>query len=364
VTVDEMDLVRQLKDAEPLRTGAYQQARTMLRVAMAEAGPSPEIAPVPVVIPLRRGAFSGGRNRRGTLGARGRACIGAGIGVAAAAAIALVVTSPAPPAGPAGAAAKPPAVQSRLISLAALIKASGGALPGNASLVIRTQTIGSRTPEVTWNLYTDRGDLYVTDTKKALPAAIARHDNLADGSGPRQVAAARYAVAGDLTTARERMVDATTNPFGLGLSPAAQKAAWDKAVAANREIYREKGIPLPKRPTGQARQDDINNYVWNNSVDALTEGAGNPQVRAGVLRLLSTIPEVTVASSATGGQPTLTLTAGSALFGGGSPQVLTVNARTGMPISSVMDARGNELSSVTSYQVTRVSMADIEAGKF
>jgi hypothetical protein len=255
-------------------------------------------------------------------------------------------------------------VQSRLISLAALVKASGGARLGNASLVIRTQTIGSRTPEVTYNLYSDSGDLYVTDTRNALPAAIARHDNLADGSGPREVAAARYAVAGDLTAARERMVDATTNPFGLGLSPAAQKAAWDKAVAANRRIYQEKGIPVPKRPTGQARRDDIDNYVWNNSVDALTEGAGNPQVRAGVLRLLSTIPAVTVASSAAGGQPTLTLAAGSALFGGGSPQVLTVNARTGMPVRSVMEAPGNELSSVTTYQVSRVTLADIEAGKF
>jgi hypothetical protein len=357
VTVDEMDLVSQLKEAAPLRPGAYEQARTMLRVTMAESGSAPDLAPVPEIAPLRRGRPSRGRNRRGTLGQAG---LGAGIGAAAAAAIAFVVTSSPPPATSAPA----PAAQSRLISLAALIKASGGARPGNASLVIRTQTIGSRTPEITYNLYTDSGDLYVTDTRQALPAVIAHHDNLADGSGPREVAAARYAEAGDLSAARKRMVDATTNPFGLGLSLAGQKAAWDQAVAANREIYKEKGIPVPKRPTGQARQDDINNYVWNNSVDALTEGAGNPQVRAGVLRLLSTIPQVTVASSVTGGQPTLTLTAGSALFGGGSPQVLTVNARTGMPLRSVMDARGNELSSVTSYQVSRVTLADIETGRF
>ena len=356
MTVDEMDLVSQLKEAAPLRPGTYEQARTMLRAAMAESGS----APVPEIAPRRRGRPSRGRNRRATLGKAG---LGAGIG-AAAAAIALVVTSSSPPAAPTGTAAPAPAVQSRLISLAALIKASGAALPGNASLVIRTQTIGSRAPEVTYNLYTDSGDLYVTDTRQALPAAIAHHDNLADGSGPREVAAARYAEAGDLTTARKRMVDATTNSFGLGLSPAAQKAVWDKAVAANRDIYREKGIPVPKRPTGQALLDEINNYVWNNSVDALTEGAGNPQVRAGVLRLLSTIPQVTVASSVTGGQPTLTLTAGSALFGGGSPQVLTVNARTGMPLRSVMDARGNEPSSMTGYQVSRVTLADIESGKF
>ena len=35
-----------------------------------------------------------------------------------------------------------------------------------------------------------------------------------------------------------------------------------------------------------------------------------------------------------------------------------------MPVRSVMAARGNELSSVTSYQVSRVTLADIEAGRF
>ncbi len=362
MTVDEMDLVRQLKDAAPVRPGAYERARTMLRAAMAESGSAPDMAPV---APLRGDAIPRRRHRRGRLGKAG---IGAGIGAAAAAAIAiaLVATPGSPasrPAGPAGAASPGAPAPSKLISLAAVIKASGGALPGDASLVIRTQAIGSRTPEVTYNLYTDSGDLYVTDTRQALPAAIAHHGNLADGSGPREVAAARDAVTGDLTTARKQMVDATTNPFGLGLSPAAQHAIWDKAVAANREVYKEKGIPLPKRPTGRALQDEIDNYLWNNSVDALTEGAGNPQVRAGVLRLLSTIPAVTVANSVTGGQPTLTLTAGSELFGGGSPQVLTVNAKTGLPLRSVMAARGNELSSVTTYQVSRVTLADIEGGQ-
>jgi hypothetical protein len=44
--------------------------------------------------------------------------------------------------------------------------------------------------------------------------------------------------------------------------------------------------------------------------------------------------------------------------------VLTVDARTGMPVKSVLAARGNELSSLTSYQVSRVTLADIETGKF
>lgn len=90
------DLVRQLKDAAPLRPGVYEQARTMLRDAMDGLG---------------------GHTRRRTLGIRAKAGIGAGIGAvaAAAAAIALVATS-APrsagqgPAGAAGAVAQAPPV--------------------------------------------------------------------------------------------------------------------------------------------------------------------------------------------------------------------------------------------------------------
>ena len=76
------------------------------------------------------------------------------------------------------------------------------------------------------------------------------------------------------------------------------------------------------------------------------------------------IPEVTVASSRTAGQPTLTLTAGPALFGGDANEVLTVNAKTGMPVKSVMPGHGNVASSVDTYRVIRVSLAGINAGKF
>ena len=115
-------------------------------------------------------------------------------------------------------------------------------------------------------------------------------------------------------------------------------------------------------PNGQALQNLINDSVWDNAVDALNWGAANPEIRAGVLRLLSTIPQVTVVKSTTGGQPTLTLTAGPALNDGGS-QVLTIDARTGMPISSVVTLP-QVSTSVETFQVSRVTLADIKAGKF
>jgi hypothetical protein len=376
VTVDEMDLVRQLNDAAPLRPEAYERARTKLRGAMAESGPRPEADSRPGVFPvLGRGFSRPGNRRRRSLGTLGKVGIGAGIGAAAAAvAIVLVATSTpqsaprqsaAPTSGTTGSAPQAPAAGSKLVTLADVIKAGGGSLPGNASLVIRTQTIGDRPPDVSYNLYADNGAFYGGGDVSSLREAVARHQNLADGIDAREVAAARYAAAGNLTAARERMVNATPNWFALGQGPAAQRTAWKKAMATEWPILKAKGVKTPpKQPTGKALQDDINNYVWNDSVDALSAGAGNPQVRAGVLRLLSSIPEVTVVNSRTGGQPTLTLTAGPALFGGGTEQVLTISAKTGMPVKSVMTAEPNVPASVDTFKVLRVTLAQIEAGKF
>ena len=377
MNVDETDLVTQLTDAGPLRPEAYERARAALRAAMAESGPArvPEMTPVPGTAPLRRKGFPRARNhRRGTLGTLGKVGIGAGIGaVAAGVAIVLVATSAPRSAAPgsavpAGSGSSAPAVSSPLVSLAARITATSGPLPGNASLIIRTQTEGRIPPQVSYNLYTDSGAFYGGGDKKSLMEAVARHENLADGITAREVAAARYAATGDLATARVRMADASPNDLGLGLSLAARKKIWEKARAAADEILKEKGTRYklpPNPPTGKTLQGYVDNYVWNNSVDALSAGAGNPQVRAGVLRLLSTISGVTVAHSTTHGQPALTLTAGPEVFGGTGKQVLTINARTGMPVSSWMGDLGPRVpSSVDTYQVSRVTLAGIEAGKF
>ena len=161
------------------------------------------------------------------------------------------------------------------------------------------------------------------------------------------------------------MVNASPNYLGLGLGPAARKKLWAQAKAKSAEIYKEKGIEFPANPpTGKARQEQADNYLWNNSVDALSAGGGDPRVREGVLRLLSTISAVTVANSTAGGQPALTLTAGPEVFGGAASEVLTINARTGMPIKAVVPAEGNLPSSVQTFQVSRVTLAGIKAGRF
>jgi hypothetical protein len=259
-------------------------------------------------------------------------------------------------------ASRAPAVNSRLMSLAAFIKARSGPLPGNASLVIQKQVIGGKPMQAGYGLYTDSGDMYSGDDKQTLVAAVAQHANLADFTNAREIAAARYAAAGDLATARVRMVNALPNDFFLSF--AARKKIWEKGAAARQALMREKGIKTPlKMPTGKALQDDIDNSLWTASTIALSWGAGDPEIREGVLRLVSTIPEVTVADSTTGGQPTLTITAGPAVFGGDGEQVLTISARTGIPVSSVVTGRGMR-TSVETFQISRVTLADIEAGKF
>ncbi|MEV8614988.1 hypothetical protein AB0383_45035 [Amycolatopsis sp. NPDC051373] len=346
--MDELELVGRLKDVAPLRPQAYERARATLGAAMAES-PAATVA-----APVRRAKFAWARGFR--LGVPGKIGLGA-VGAAAVAALVVSVAAPAPQSPAQAPAASAP--ESRLVTLAASVKASSTSVQGDASLVIRTTTAPDGSPYVTYNLYTDSGDAYFAETAQQLSSAIAHHDNLAEPIDAAKVAAARFAATGDLTEARTRMVNAVPNAWGLGLSPADAQRAWDEAMAKDEPIFKAKGIktPLP-RPTGQDLQNRIDNNLWTNATDALFRGAENPDVRAGVLRLLSTIPAVAVANSTTGGRPTLTLTAGPSLFGGTDAQVLTIDAHTGLPLISAW----KDVSAT--YKSSRVTLAQVRAGKF
>jgi hypothetical protein len=366
--MDEMDLVSRLKDVPPLRPEAYERGRAMLGAAMAES----QAGRAPGTTPVRHERSSWARNLR--VGVLGK--IGIGVAGAAAVAVAVVAATAAGPAVPGDSSPPPaaaPAVDSRLVTLATSVKTSSGSLPGDASLVVRTTTAPDGKPYVTYNLYTDSGEMYVTDTKDQLAGAINRNDNLADPSDARVLAAARYAATGDLAKAREQIINSIPNAWGLGLSAAEAQKAWDKGEVERRKLLQQKGIADPPhrpRPTGKALEDGINNHLWAHCLSALTGGAANPEVRAGVLRLISTIPDVAVTTSTTGGQPALVLTAGPALFAGHSEHVLTINADTGLPISSETRPAPGATSqdagppAVATYQSSRVTVADIKTGRF
>jgi hypothetical protein len=362
VNVDEMDLARQALDVTPWRPEEYERARAVLRGVMAESGSAEQTAPG------RGRRSSGAPRRRRTLSGRGKAGIGAGIAaVAAAAAVVLASTSTPPPAPSARASAASPGSSARpaskLATLAAFIEASSAAQPGNASLEIARQVNGGKLMQVVYALYTDSGRLYLGDDKQTLMAEVARQENQADFTNSRELAAARYAATGNLAAAVKQMVSALPNDYYDSL--AERKAIWAKGSAARAAIEKEKGMKTPiVMPTGKLLQQDIDNTLWTASTIVLSWGAGDPQIRVGVLRLLSTLPEVTVVDSKTDGQPTLTITAGPALFGAGSgDQVLTVSAKTGVPVSSV-ESGGGLSTAVETDQVSRVTLAAIEAGKF
>lgn len=315
--------------------------------------------------------------QRGRARRRNRKLVGAaaGGGLAAVAAFALILpmatqSDPAP-AGPDSQAAAtadataattadaPPAGNIRLVSLAAEIQASGQPLPGDASLIIEEVDVrrGKLPDRTRYHLYADNGAYYYTEIKRELPRVVGRGEDLGNGAHSRAVAAARFAATGDLTQARERMIN---SPYDSGQPPA--RAEMEKE---RQEILRQRGVKSPKAFTDEAWERIDNNRLWVFSLDALTAGGGHPEVRAGVLRLLSTIPGVTVADSTTKGQPTLAITAGSAVIGSKDGEhVLTVNAKNGVPINSAMNDRELKTAFVQTFQVSRVKVADIKAGRF
>jgi len=291
---------------------------------------------------------------------------GIGLGVVAAAAVAAVGVVSAVPSGPAGttqASGAHPAntgtpaspagsahAQPPLVVLAADLAAAPRPA-GNATLVERETAAPGHASINVWDLYTDDGRYFFSPTEAGLPAQVKEDHNQGDGQFGREVAAAAYAVTGDLDTAALKMAWPYATPV----------PAWLSAQVTN-------------MPAGGIQ---IDNYVWENCEDALVAGSGNPQVRAGVLRLVSALPGIAVTHGTADGQPTLTLTAGAAELGnaGTDPanpkadpgpayqEAITINARTGIPLQVASGPAGQVAGTVT-YVVTRVNLAGIAAGRF
>lgn len=293
-------------------------------------------------------------------------------GLAAVAALALAVSMAArpgegptepdsPAAAPVGAA--PEATGSggnlKLVSLADSIRGNTASRPGDASLIIEKVNVrrGKLPDRTRYHLYADSGAYYYSEAKRELPRVVTRGEDLGNAAHTRAVAAARYAATGDLTEARQRMINSA---YDNGQPPSA--AEQEKA---REEMLRRKGVTNPPPLTDADRERSANNHLWVFSVDTLAAGGGHPEVRAGVLRLISTIPGVTVEDSTTKGQPTLTITAGPEVIGSNDgEQVLTINARNGVPISSATNDRELKTSFTQTFQVSRVTVADIKAGRF
>ena len=148
--------------------------------------------------------------------------------------------------------------QQPLVQLAVVVAAEPRP-KGNATLVERETTLAGQATIIVWDLYTDDGRYFFSQTKSGLPAQVQEDNNQGDGLFAREVAAATYAVSGNLDTAALKMAWAANTTLPPG---------WLKAQ-------------VKKMSAGGLQ---IDNYVWEGCEDALVVGSGNPQVRAGVLR--------------------------------------------------------------------------------
>lgn len=298
---------------------------------------------------LQRGASL----RRRTIAARATA----GAAVAAAAALVGVTASSAATHHATDgnvATVTVPANNQSLTELASYITASTAPQAGDATLVQRTQSYPDRSPMQGFDLYTDSGEYFYAQSESGLPAAIASNANQGDGMSAREIAAAEYAVSGNLAVADRRMAYA---PFADGKPPtlSATQQAQNLAAAG-------KAAPRIKGGTDGFNAD---NYIWEDSEDALQAGAGNPQVRAGVLRILSTLPGITVTHTEVAGQPALAITAsGNPDLPANYHETITIDAATGIPISLVGGTNGAAPGVTVTYHVSRVTVSDIEAGRF
>ncbi|MFB4300502.1 hypothetical protein [Actinomadura sp. NTSP31] len=338
--VDEMDLLRDLKEVEPMRSGAFEEARAALRTAMA-VDEAPEAKPAP----RRRARWS----RRRTVGAGAAALV-----AAAAAAGVLVVTSGSSP-GKAPVKAAPPATANPILAeLAADITPLQAKATGDATLEIRNQSpTSSRLRFNGIGLYTDDGTYYWGNDKRSLRRAVL--ESTGDETFKRGVTVALYAAKGDIATARARMEKANLAP---GTDPAEPNRAMIEKLKAVAKARGEKYVP-PKPPTVARQKEIADNHIWSNSIGALLASPENPQVRAGVLRILATMPKVGVTKTTTAGQPTLTLVDSWS----DGRETLIIKAATGQPVALLSEAEGTK-PATTYYHNSRVRIADVKAGKF
>jgi hypothetical protein len=274
-------------------------------------------------------------------------------GIAAAAAVALLATGAF--SGGSHVLGTQAASAAPLARLSAKVSQSPPPI-GDATLVLRHHQLANGHAFTGADLYTDDGRYFYATTREGLPATITGNEVQDDGSIQRELAAAVAALDAPLATARETMANAAFDPTA---NVAALMAQGEKTAAAKITGLKAAGItPQVHHLTPEQHTDGM---IWSNCLDALIAGAGRPDVRAGVLRLLSTIDAVSVEHSTTDGRPTLDIR--SHVFPDGYEERLVIDADTGMPIRFIGSDPGQSPPGVVvDYRVTRVTTADIANG--
>jgi hypothetical protein len=279
---------------------------------------------------------------------------GAAAGVAAvAAAVVMMANGGTNPAGVGGISKSAQAPQttllhhhaggSPLVRLADYVSQSANPA-GDATLVARTTSTTDGSSVTVYDLYADDGQYFFSPNEDGLATQVSAHHNLAGGLFAREIAAAKLAASGNVETAAQDMADAA-DPSNV-ISPT---QTINPAVAAAKQAA-----------TGEPQEGSLfDNWVWEDSQDAIIAGSGDPAVRVGVLRILATLPGVTVTQSTSGGQPTLVLSAGTPEMGYDRTEQLTINAHSGVPIQFVGGEPNHPPAGTVNYAVSRVTLADL-----
>ena len=119
------------------------------------------------------------------------------------------------------------------------------------------------------------------------------------------------------------------------------------------EIIRLKR-PEGKLPPPASKLTIDNNRLWPAAIDSLISGAGDPDVRAGVMKVLATIDAVKVTDHGA----TLDIT-NSDFAPEGYAETLTVDAKTGVIEKMTGGMVGQTPDVVVDYDIERVDAADI-----
>ena len=238
-----------------------------------------------------------------------------------------------------------------LVRLSAKL-ADAPAPTGDATLVIRQQ-INQTTTESIAELFADDGKFYATPTAAELPKAISANETL-EGSDAevRDIAAAKSALGGPIAVARREMSIANLQP---GITPKAVEPGG--ADLAKREKARH--TPGYSPPSAL---DNENHEIWNNSMDALVAGAGDPQVRAGVLALLATIPQITITQSNLEGQTTMVIDYANPREHPNEAdyhEQLIISSSTGVPAEFLGGHPGQAPDAIVHYKISRVTLSRI-----
>jgi hypothetical protein len=260
--------------------------------------------------------------------------------------IAIVVGAGALPSGD-GASQRivggPAPAEAALVKLAKRIQHTP-APTGDATLVFRSHHFPDGKDFTGADLYLDDGRYFYGMTMAELEAA---KDDIGEGVPKLEREAAKAAVSLPSDQARRKMIDATFGPKG---EPAPGSPVDKAAQAARREKLEQMTGPTPT-PAPKRMIDD--NRVWIGAMDALIAGAGNAEVRAGVMKLLATIEAVKVTDHGA------TLDIRNTDFPDGYAETLTVDAKTGVIQKMTGGVVGKEPSVVVDYDIDRVDAADV-----